>query len=79
MQKDLLMTEMEYKINNLTSEHQSVMVENQQLKDEINRIQEAYAQKIMQQEEKLSQCYGEMQSQQIKFQHEVERLKAEAD
>lgn len=75
MKKEMLISELDFKANNLVHENQSLLNENNQIKDENVRMTEIYNMKIREYEEKLSYQHRQLSSMEMEYREELENIK----
>ncbi|EGR34829.1 leucine rich repeat protein [Ichthyophthirius multifiliis] len=79
MKREMFVSELEYKVNTLGQENESIISENRSLKDELQRMQEVYNHKIRELEENVQYLQrGEVQMEE-KFKMEVDRIRKDGE
>lgn len=79
MKREMFVSELEYKVNTIAQENDSIINENRTLKDELQRMQELYNHKIREQEENIQYLQRNEVSMEEKFKIEVDRLRKEGE
>ena len=75
MKREMFVSELEYKVNTIAQENDSIINENRTLKDELQRMQELFNHKIREQEENIQYLQRNEVSMEDKFKIEVDRLR----
>ncbi|EAS02915.1 hypothetical protein TTHERM_00492680 (macronuclear) [Tetrahymena thermophila SB210] len=79
MKREMFVSELEYKVNTIAQENESIINENRTLKDELQRMQELYNHKIREQEENIQYLQRNEVSMEEKFKIEVDRIRKEGE